>query len=601
MGKREKLFMAIFLVLGLFLLKFGYAYGEQKVVAVISFKNLSGEGGFDNLEESVPNMLVTDLAASKKVRVVERSRLATVLGEHGIALSGLVDPETAKKVGKLIGADYLIAGTINKAGENIRIDAHLIKVETGEIEEAYKVYTVSPSRIIEITEMLAKKIIRGFTEEPVKPSPLPPVPKGIVLHLTTSLNNAYALADKESVAYLEIDLQSAKRELAKRLPLNLSLVIDRSGSMSSENKLEYTKNAALYAVENLSSDDVLSVVAYDDVVYTLIEANPLLNKDLVKGEIKKLTPGGSTNLAGGVEEGYKQVYKNLSPKRTNRVLLFSDGLANVGETNPEVLRNWAKKHYDEGVTISTLGVGLDYNENLMLNLAEYGSGNYYYIDSPDKIEEIFAKEFKGLLSIIAQNINICITTEEGVKLAEIYGYPYRKDGDKNFINLSNFLEGDRKYIIAKLLLPTQKVGGFKVAKVEIEYEDILRENQKFREGEEVVVKYTKDKGLIAKGLNIEVQKNVELTLSAYTLERASKLIDEGKFEEAEKVIKTRLPAVIEASLDLKAEELQENAGMLAGMSIKIEKAKAPAASEEEVKGAKKEVQGESYRQYKQQK
>jgi len=206
-----------------------------------------------------------------------------------------------------------------------------------------------------------------------------------------------------------------------------------------------------------------------------------------------------------------------------------------------------------------------------------------------------------LLSIIAQNINICITTEEGVKLAEIYGYPYRKDGDKNFINLSNFLEGDRKYIIAKLLLPTQKVGGFKVAKVEIEYEDILRENQKFREGEEVLVKYTKDKGLIAKGLNIEVQKNVELTLSAYTLERASKLIDEGKFEEAEKVIKTRLPAVIEASLDLKAEELQENAGMLAGMSIKIEKAKAPAASEEEVKGAKKEVQGESYRQYKQQK
>ncbi len=588
------------ILLGLFLFTSLIIWAvEPPLIAVVNFKNDTGDKKYDHLEGAIARMLITDLIASKEVKVIERERLMRVLEEMKLGMSGVLDPGTAKEVGGILGVDLIIMGNINKAGDNLRIDAHIVKVKTGEIIQAAKVYGTHESQLIQMVDILASNIIAGLTGKPVEIKPLPPVPLARTLNLSTEVDNSYQDITGDLKRYLQINLQAREIEPkeSKRLPLNLSVVIDRSGSMASENKLEYVKQAACAAVDNLSSDDILSIVIYDNEIETILKPQKVINKEAIKRKIRELTPGGSTNLCGGMLEGYKNVYQNFSPKRFNRVLLLSDGLANVGETDPLVIRSKAQDYYKERVTISTFGVGLNYNENLMLNLAEYGSGNYYFIDNPLKVVKIFEKEFKGLLSIVARDIDICLRLDKSVKLETIYGYLYETEGNEHIINISNFLEGDRKFIITSLALPERKKGEFTIGEVIVDYRDVVS-GKKLRERSKVSVTYTKDKDLIIQNVNPSVVKNVEMTKSAWALERAWKLMDEGKREEASKVVREQQTRAIKTSLEYKDVKLQENAEMLDSIAVRLEEAPRGGKAE---KRLKKSIQMKSYEEYKQKK
>ncbi len=230
--------------------------------------------------------------------------------------------------------------------------------------------------------------------------------KNEILSLKVSSDNLYFTPDRKEL-YLYINIKAEKaREKKERTPLNLSLVLDRSGSMQGD-KIKYACEACKFVADNLEPNDILSLVIYDDQVNVLSASAPVKDKLKLKQLINSITDRGSTNLSGGMLEGYNQVHTTHDKKRVNRVLLLSDGLANQGITDPKILQQMAReKNQTEGMTLSTFGVGEDFNELLMTGLAEYGSGNYYFIDSPDKIPTIFAKELQGLLSVVAQNTNI---------------------------------------------------------------------------------------------------------------------------------------------------------------------------------------------------
>jgi len=117
--------------------------------------------------------------------------------------------------------------------------------------------------------------------------------------------------------------------------------------------------------------------------------------------INRVSPRGSTNLGGGMIEGYRQVERFASKEFTNRVILLSDGLANQGITDPRQLNSIARRNRIHSISLTTMGVGLDYNENLMVGLAEYGGGSYYFIEHPRSIAHILNKEFNSLSSILA--------------------------------------------------------------------------------------------------------------------------------------------------------------------------------------------------------
>jgi len=196
--------------------------------------------------------------------------------------------------------------------------------------------------------------------------------------------NCPVISERGGTAYLQLTLTTPNIISEKRRkPMNLSVVIDRSGSMSDQRKMEYAKKAFVSLVDQLQSNDILSIVIYDDVVEVIRCAQKIGNdKQSIKRLIDEVYPRGSTNLGGGLVEGLRQSEKYAGKEFVNRVVLLSDGLANVGITDPVELNRIAKRYRNKSISVTAMGVGLDYNENLMMGISESGGGNYYFIEHP---------------------------------------------------------------------------------------------------------------------------------------------------------------------------------------------------------------------------
>lgn len=195
------------------------------------------------------------------------------------------------------------------------------------------------------------------------------------------------LLDHEPVAAgrvvrLLLRLEADAPPRTDRLPLNLSLVLDRSGSMHG-GKLTAAREAAALLVRRLAPEDVVSVVAYDDEVETVAEPATGAAQAELPREIERIETGGSTNLSGGWLRGRELVARNLLERGVNRVILLTDGQANVGITDPQRLTGLAAEAGRQRMTTTTIGFGADYNERLLRAMADAGGGNTYYIEHTD--------------------------------------------------------------------------------------------------------------------------------------------------------------------------------------------------------------------------
>lgn len=268
-----------------------------------------------------------------------------------------------------------------------------------------------------------------------------------VIALTTGLHNDYYLVDssnKTGHLYVEVKLEKFLNDQAKRIPLNISIVMDRSGSMEGI-KMGYAKKAAKGIIDQLKPEDIVSIVIYDNYVDTFQSPINVIHKDKIKAKIDRITPRGGTNLWGGTEQGYAYVKQNYHPRFINRVLLISDGLANVGLTDSTLIRIKVQKFKDdEGISLSTFGVGLDYNETLMTDMAETGAGNYYFIDAADKLAVLFDRELNGLMNIAAQNAELKIKLPPEVKILKGYPLKFYQVADTIIVRLRDLSSQETK-------------------------------------------------------------------------------------------------------------------------------------------------------------
>jgi len=198
----------------------------------------------------------------------------------------------------------------------------------------------------------------------------------------------------------------------ERPPINVSLVLDRSGSMAGE-PLEAAQEAALRFLEFLGPDDRVSVVTFDDAVRT--EFGPGAGSDPAAAEaVRAIRDGGSTNLSGGWLQGRTHVAQRLVTG-TNRVVLLTDGLANQGVTDPHQLEQLARGAAEAGVSTTCIGFGPGFNEDLLQAMGEAGQGNFWYVEQTDQMAEIFSGEIEGLVALAAQNVTVDIRVRhEGV-------------------------------------------------------------------------------------------------------------------------------------------------------------------------------------------
>ncbi|MCI0512427.1 VWA domain-containing protein [candidate division KSB1 bacterium] len=538
---RFKLFWVILLLGGIFP---GLQLASPPItLAVLDFQNTSGTPELDYLQKAIPQILVTDLIGAKKLTLIERSKLEQILKEHQLHLTGVIDDQTAIKIGKLIGANHLLYGTIFKVNTHLRLDASVCETETGKIIAAEKVESSENTDEIDLIDELARRILQKLTQETLPDMPpdtnwptFQPV-SDAVLAAQIDLDNQYKLLQAPEANYLLAQFKAGKvLRQTERIPLNICMVIDQSGSMSSENKLEKVKQAAQFVIEHLTANDFFSLVSYDSDVYTQIPGAQVKNKAALREIIEKIQPGSSTNLSGGLMEGYAEVMKNFQRGRVNRVLLLTDGLANAGITNPQQLTHLASEKNSHGLTLSTFGVGSDFNEDLLTNLAEYGGANYYFISDPEQIAAIFQSELQGLLAVVAQNVKLRIKPAPEVALLQVFGYPTQAQGNETLIKLNDFFSEEEKSILFKLQIPAQAVGGQAVAEVKLTYDDVILKNERVENTFSKSIQITTDPSLVEKYRLPLVFENVALYESVQMLDAAITQVDQRNFEQAQSML-----------------------------------------------------------------
>jgi Ca-activated chloride channel family protein len=200
-----------------------------------------------------------------------------------------------------------------------------------------------------------------------------------------------------------------------RTPLNLSLVIDRSGSMEGP-PLEYVKQACAYVVDLLSPDDVLSIVTFEEMVDTLMPPQRVTNRQAIKDGIARIMPGNTTNLHGGLSLAAQHIAGVNDPGRAARMIVLTDGDPTAGIKDFNALTGLASEIKGRGVTATFLGFGPDYNEELLASMAKRAGGNYYYIMQPELIPEIFRTELEKLMTVIARNLSLNLKIARWVTL-----------------------------------------------------------------------------------------------------------------------------------------------------------------------------------------
>jgi Ca-activated chloride channel family protein len=214
--------------------------------------------------------------------------------------------------------------------------------------------------------------------------------------------------------YLRIGLNGCEpQRKADRTPVNVAFVIDRSGSMGGE-RIAQAREAAVMAVRRLDAGDIASVVVFDDRVDVPVPARKVADQGYFIDRIRQVGVRGSTAIHAGVNAGADEVRKFKDAHRLNRVVLLSDGQANVGPSRPDDFADLGRKLLAEGISVSTIGLGADYNEDLMLALARAADGNHAFASAPTDLVQIFNREFDDVLASCAQMVEIDVELAPGV-------------------------------------------------------------------------------------------------------------------------------------------------------------------------------------------
>jgi Ca-activated chloride channel family protein len=204
----------------------------------------------------------------------------------------------------------------------------------------------------------------------------------------------------------------------ERPTLNLGLVLDRSGSMTGD-KIEYARRAARFALEQLLPTDRVSITIFDDVVETIVPSTLATDRMQLLRALERVQARNSTALHAGWLEGATQVAQHLAANQLNRVILLSDGIANVGETNPDRIANDVHGLARRGVSSTAMGVGRDFNEDLLEAMARAGDGNYHFIEHPNQLPAIFATELRGLTNLFGKTVSLGLECFAGTRVVDV--------------------------------------------------------------------------------------------------------------------------------------------------------------------------------------
>lgn len=274
--------------------------------------------------------------------------------------------------------------------------------------------------------------------------------------LNINLATPVMTAEQNHNAFIKISLEGIKQEQEQqRVAANIAIVLDKSGSMQGD-KLYRAKEAAIMAINRLNQNDIVSVVSYDNRVNVVVPATKVSDTASIARAVNRIQAHGNTALFAGVSKGAQELRKFLDLNKVNRVILLSDGLANVGPSTPNELGKLGLSLAREGMSVTTIGLGLGYNEDLMTQLAGFSDGNHAFVENADDLARVFQYEFGDVLSVVAQGVDIQIRCLNGVKPLRIIGREAEIDGNTVRTRLNQLYSEQEKFIILEVAVPSQQ-------------------------------------------------------------------------------------------------------------------------------------------------
>ncbi len=356
------------------------------------------------------------------------------------------------------------------------------------------------------------------------------------LRLTTEFDNDYVQMTNATSHYLEILVETPSRQNEHRLPLNMALVIDTSGSMSREKKLDYVKQAAKEMLQRLDDRDHVSIITYDNEARLLVPGNNAGSAREMGWVIDGLKAGGSTNMSDGLEKGYQQLRRYMTTSTVNRLLLLSDGRANRGITNPGTLSDIVLNNADASFSLSTFGVGLDFNEDLMAALSESGRGMYYFIDQPGSINDILRQEFRSVETLAAIDIKVTITLAPELEIEQVFANDYEVHGNTITVRFGDLSCGQRRRMQIRYVPRFGKKGIVQnAARVEVSYL-FPGEQSPYALRQTAALNITDDSTLIRKHRHTAVNERSAVFEIHHAKSQATKAWEENRVAEATTIL-----------------------------------------------------------------
>jgi len=349
-----------------------------------------------------------------------------------------------------------------------------------------------------------------------------------------------ALARAPSVLNVVVKVKGKTVARQQRPPVDLALVIDRSGSMAGA-KLMRVQQAALALLAKLGDGDRVSLISYSGTVTTHLIRQPMNDRGRgrLRREILGMKADGSTALGPALEAALRlmgRARRHRRPGVLAHVMLLSDGRANVGETRPRVLAERAAQAFQRSVSLSTLGVGLDFNDVLMIALATQGGGNYHFVERNDQISRVLEAETRILATSVARAMVLRLSLAQGVTLHHCYGYATTRGSEGIHIRVGALRSGQERNIVLRLGLPATHLRKLVIGDFALSFRDVERSGVVTRLARRLTMSTNPDPRAVLRSARPEVMERVSEVEGFAELTRATNDIDRGSVQRARETL-----------------------------------------------------------------
>lgn len=360
-----------------------------------------------------------------------------------------------------------------------------------------------------------------------------------------------------------------------RPPVDVVLVIDRSGSMAQERKFEFALRGAGVVVENLSERDEFALVAFADDAIVLSPTGRVVNKQFLTHRLTEVDPEGWTNLSAGLLAAFAQYDRDSGAAQTEpraqHVVLLTDGKANRGVTDPLKLRAMVEAARKRGISVSTMGVGTDFDGKLLADLAEAGGGRYTYAKAAEDIPSAMAAEVGGLLDVVAQGAELRVRATGGAEITRVFGSTQDQAAPEQVFKLGDLRRGERGVFVLELRPTSFADGGSAGVQAELSYDDPAKA-MRVKESADAAAVYVADRSEAEKTKDAAVALYAEVLVALEDAEEAAAGLDKERAAAATRRFDALYARAREAALAAHDQELLNQAFMLKHFAQEIKAA-----------------------------